>query len=279
MMKKILVSSVVAGMLCVANAQTYAVVDGQKITDQDMSFFKQMVPGFDFARLNKDQKMEVINQLIERKLALLAAKKDNIQKNKEYKEALTSISNNLAIDFWVKAQREKFAQKAKVTEAEAKQFYDANQNRFIEQEADIRMIVVKTKEEAEAIIKDLKDKKGNALKEAFIKAANEKSIDPNVKQKQDGGNLGKIDRNQMLPQFVEAVFDLTPKSITLTPIQTQAGYHIIFLEDKTTPKTISFSEAKAGIENGLQNERINQMLVEEMKKMREKAKVKIEEIK
>lgn len=279
-MKKFFISSIVAGVLCatLANAAVYATVDGQKITDQDMEFFKQVIPGFDYSKLSKQDKEMAINQLIERKLALLAAQKDEIEKTKEFKEALAMITNNLAIDFWVKKQQQALADKINISDKDAKEFYDSNKNLFIEQQAQARMIIVKTEEEAKKIIADLKKKKGDALLKEFIKIANQKSIDPGVQKSQNGGDLGTVNRNQLLPQFTEAVFGLNAGNITTTPIQTEAGYHIIYLKSKTEPKVITFEQAKDVIINNLKNQRVNEMLQAEMKKLREKAKVSIEEI-
>lgn len=279
-MKKIFMSSIVAGMLTatLANAAVYATVDGQKITDQDMEFFKQVIPGFDYSKLSKQDKEMAINQLIERKLALLAAQKDGIEKSKEFKEALSMITNNLAIDFWVKKQQQALADKISILDNDAKEFYDANKNLFVEQQAQARMIIVKTEEEAKKIITELKKKKGDALLKEFIKVANQKSIDPGVQKSQNGGDLGTVNRNQLLPQFTEAVFGLKPESITTEPIQTEAGYHIIYLKSKTEPNVITFDQAKDVIVNNLKNQRVNEMLQAEMKKLREKAKVSIEEI-
>lgn len=280
-MKKVLISSILAGMMCatMATAEVYATVDGQKITDKDMDFFKQVIPGFNFEKLPKQDKEMAINQLIERKLALIAAKKDNIEKDKEYKEALQIIKSNLAIDLWVKQLQQKFAKSIKVSQEDAKKFYDANKNLFIEQQAQVRQIVVKTKEEADKIIAELKGKKGDALQKLFIKLANEKSIDAGTKKSQNGGDLGTVNRNQMLPQFTEAVFSLAPESITTTPIQTEAGYHIIYLQSKTDAKTVPFDQAESAIQNNLKAQLVEQKIREKMKLMREKAKVKIEPIK
>lgn len=279
-MKKFFISSIVAGLLSatLASAAVYATVDGQKITDQDMDFFKQVIPGFDYSKLSKQDKEMAINQLIERKLALLAAQKDGIEKSKEFKEALNMISNNLAIDFWVKQQQQTLANKINISDKDAKEFYDANKNLFIEQQAQARMIIVKTEEEAKKIIAELKKKKGDALLKEFIKIANEKSIDPGVQKSQNGGDLGTVNRNQLLPQFTEAVFGLNAGSITTTPIQTEAGYHIIYLKSKTDPKTVTFEQAKDVIINNLKSQKVNEMLQVEMKKLKEKAKVSIEEI-
>lgn len=280
-MKKVLISSILAGMMCatMATAEVYATVDGQKITEKDMEFFKQIIRGFNFDKLSKQDKEMAINQLIERKLALIAAKKDKIEQDKEYKEAVKAARDNIAIDLWVKQQQEKFAKTIKVSQEDAKKFYDSNKNLFTDQQAQVRQIVVKTKEEADKIIDELKGKKGDALQNLFIKLANEKSIDAGTQKSQNGGDLGTVNRNQMLPQFTEAVFSLAPQSITTTPIQTEAGYHIIYLQSKTEAKVVPFEQAESLIQNNLEAQLVEQKIREKMKLMRENAKVKIEPIK
>lgn len=280
-MKKILISSILAGMMCatMATAEVYATVDGQKITEKDMDFFKQVIPGFNFDKLSKQDKEMAINQLIERKLALIAATKDKIEKDKEYKEALNILKTNLAIDLWVKQQQENFAKSVKVTQEDAKKFYDANKNLFIDQQAQVRQIVVKTKEEADKILADLKGKKGDTLQKLFIELANKKSIDAGTQKSQNGGDLGTVNRNQMLPQFTDAVFSLAPQTYTTTPIQTESGYHIVFLQSKTEAKTVPFDQAETAIQNNLKAQMIEMKIREKMKQMREKAKVTINPIK
>ncbi|WP_170126759.1 peptidylprolyl isomerase [Helicobacter brantae] len=280
-MKKILISSILAGMMCatMATAEVFATVDGQKITEKDMDFFKQVIPGFSYDKLSKQDKEAVINQLIERKLALIAATKDKIEKDKEYKEALSILKTNLAIDLWIKQQQEKFSKSIKVTQEDAKKFYDSNKNLFIDQQAQVRQIVVKTKEEADKILADLKGKKGDALQKLFIDLANKYSIDAGTQKSQNGGDLGTVNRNQMLPQFTEAVFGLAPQTYTTTPIQTEAGYHIVFLQSKTEAKTVPFDQAESAIQNNLKAQMVEMKIRETMKQMREKAKVKIEPIK
>lgn len=280
-MKKILISSILAGMMCatMANATVYATVNGKEITDKDMDFFKQIIPGFNFEKLSAQDKERAINQLIERRLVLLAAKKDNIEKDKEYKEALSIIKSNLAVDLWVKQQQQEFAKTVKITTEDAKKFYDTNKNLFIEQQGQIRQILVKTKEEADKIIAELKGKKGDALQNLFIKLANEKSTDAGAQKSQNGGDLGTVGRNQLPPQLAETIFGLAPQSITTTPIQTEMGYHIFYLQSKTDAKTVPFDQAESVIQNTLKAQLVEQKIREKMQIMREKAKVKINPIK
>ena len=52
----------------------------------------------------------------------------------------------------------------------------------------------------------------------------------------EGGNLGYFDRNQMVPEFAEAAFTAEVGTVVPDLVQTEFGYHIIKVEDKTTGK-------------------------------------------
>ncbi|MBW2973696.1 peptidyl-prolyl cis-trans isomerase [Candidatus Woesearchaeota archaeon] len=78
-------------------------------------------------------------------------------------------------------------------------------------------ILVKTEEEANAILYDLKNGKD------FDELAKEKSLCPSGKK---GGDLGWFGRNQMVKEFETAAFSLKPGELS-KPIKTQFGWHII----------------------------------------------------
>jgi peptidyl-prolyl cis-trans isomerase C len=77
-------------------------------------------------------------------------------------------------------------------------------------EVKARHILVKTKEEAEAIIKELD---GGADFEAIAK---EKS---RIRVGANGGDLGYFGPGQMVPEFEKAAFALEPGSYTKEPVQ------------------------------------------------------------
>ncbi len=92
-----------------------------------------------------------------------------------------------------------------------------------EEEVKARHILVKTEDEAKAVIKDL-----DAGKD-FATLAKEKSTDPN---KDDGGDLGYFTKERMVPEFSTAAFALEKGAYTKEPVKTQFGFHVILLEDK-----------------------------------------------
>jgi len=95
---------------------------------------------------------------------------------------------------------------------------------------------VKTKEEAEAIIKQLD---GGA---DFQKLANEHTSDPSGKT--SGGDLGWFGPGQMVPEFDKVAFALEVGKYTKEPVQSQFGWHVIKVEDKRVKQPPAFDDVK-----------------------------------
>lgn len=104
-----------------------------------------------------------------------------------------------------------------------------------QEEVRARHILVKTEEEAKAIIADL-----DAGKD-FIELAKEKSTDPN---KSEGGDLGYFTKGRMVPEFEEAAFAMEPGTYSKTPVQTQFGFHVIKVEEKRDQPPPPFEEVE-----------------------------------
>ena len=88
-----------------------------------------------------------------------------------------------------------------------------------------RHILVKTEKEAKDLIKTLNKSKKKEKK--FIELAKTKSVGPTGPK---GGYLGKFPANQMVPEFASAASSLKKKTYSQTPVKTQFGYHVIYLE-------------------------------------------------
>ena len=113
-------------------------------------------------------------------------------------------------------------------------------------EVHARHILVKTKEEAEAIIKQL-----NAGA-SFEELAKKESTDGSAA---DGGDLGYFGPGQMVPEFEKAAFALDVGTYTKEPVQTQFGWHVIKVEDKRQKQPPAFDKVKDQVRSVLMRER------------------------
>lgn len=172
------------------------------------------------AQLPEEQKRAAaLSGLIDVKLLANDAKKENLQDDAEFKKRLAYLQERELHNSFFKKH---VVDAVKPEEVKAR--YDAEIAKIpAQEEVKARHILVKTEDEAKAIIKDLDGGKD------FATLAKEKSTDPN---KADGGDLGYFTKDRMVPEFSEAAFKLEKGKYTETPVKTQFGYHVILLEDK-----------------------------------------------
>ena len=62
-------------------------------------------------------------------------------------------------------------------------------------------------------------------------------------------------------------------TISSTPVQSQFGYHVIYIEDKKAAKKLGFDEVKNFIEQRLKMDKFKATMEKKMATLREKAKI------
>lgn len=87
--------------------------------------------------------------------------------------------------------------------------------------------------------------------ESFAELARKNSQDPGSAN--NGGDLDYFSRGAMVKPFEEAAFALKKGQISEV-VETDFGFHIIKLTDIKAPKTKSFEELRAGLEDELKNQ-------------------------
>jgi parvulin-like peptidyl-prolyl isomerase len=98
----------------------------------------------------------------------------------------------------------------------------------------VQMVVVKTKEEAD----DLKGKI-EAHKMTMYQAAQDHSIA--AKAKQDLGEVGWINKGEVVPALDEVIFSLGPGDIG-GPVETPAGWHLVTVAEVKEAKFTDFAD-------------------------------------
>ena len=145
-----------------------------------------------------------------------------------------------------------FAKNIKVTEADAKKYYDANSQEFLnpgDKEGDLRAshILVMVDEKADAATKAAALKKIEGIlaelrknPALFEAKAKEFSGCPSGK---NGGSLGAFQKGQMVPEFEAALLNLKDGEISGV-VKTQFGYHIIRRDALQKAAPIPFAQIK-----------------------------------
>lgn len=172
------------------------------------------------AQLPDDQKkLAALSAAIDVKAIAKVAEADGIQNTDDFKKRLEFLRERELHNAYFR----KYVV-ATVTDDEVKARYEQEIKKIPPQEeVHARHILVKTEDEAKAIIKEL-----DAGKD-FAELAKAKSSDPN---KSEGGDLGYFGKGRMVKEFEDAAFALNKGEYTKTPVKTQFGYHVIKVEDK-----------------------------------------------
>jgi peptidyl-prolyl cis-trans isomerase C len=102
--------------------------------------------------------------------------------------------------------------------------------------------------------------------EDFATVATELTEDPSGKE--NGGDLDYFTKDQMVPEFANIAFQMSPGQVS-NPIRTQFGWHVIKLEDRRNRPVPEFEKVRPQIETFL----IRRGQTELIGKLREKAKI------
>lgn len=229
-----------------------ATVNGQKIMRSEVEMMAASLPP-----QYRQMPLQLIfpallDQVINTKLVAGEGRKQGLQNDPEVKRRMAMIEDRLVQDAY--EQKELTRQ---ITPAALKARYDKQvAGMGPEEEVNARHILVKTEDEAKAVIADLK-KNGD-----FAKIAKEKSTDTGSGA--NGGDLGWFKKGDMVPEFAEAAFKLKKGEVSPAPIKTQFGFHVIKLEDRRPAKPPTFEEMEEDLRAQMERE-ISTQMVEQMR--------------
>jgi parvulin-like peptidyl-prolyl isomerase len=270
---KLVTISVLLGSM--ASASTLATVNGKEITSDEVN--QVLLEGTQgrFMSLPKEKQDElqqrVVDGMITQELVFADAKKNGVLESEEYKIELASITERIEKQLAAKVWEQQELAKVSVSAKEKKDYYAQNAKEFVEKEkVHARHILVKEESEAKDIIKELASLKGEKLKSKFIELAQAKSTGPSAPK---GGDLGFFPQGQMVPSFNDAVFAMKKETITMTPVKSQFGYHVIYLEDKQPGKTLSFEEVENFIDQRMKMEKFKTLMEAKMEALKKAAKI------
>lgn len=186
----------------------------------------------DPSSIDVEENYPVLSELaVDQELAAQAAIEIGIDQSAELQQTLKLVNSSLLAEAYINHEIA-----TRLTLARVETAYDTYLAEFVpEKLATASHILLETAEDAQAAIDRL-----NAG-EDFAALAKELSIGPTGPA---GGSLGTFGRGQMVAPFEDATFALSPGNVSQSPVQTQFGFHVIYLADltDTTPENFEVVE-------------------------------------
>ena len=182
---------------------------------------------------------QLLDFVITSQLLLTEAKRANLADDPQVKAAVRLAQDNILEQTYMER---KIA--AAVTDAAIQKRYDETvKTQPGKEEVHARHILVESEADAKQVITELK---GGAKFEDEAKA---KSKDPSAAQ--NSGDLGFFAKDEMVPEFSAAAFELKPGEISQEPVKTQFGWHVIQVIERRTAPPPSLEDSKATIDDQL----------------------------
>ncbi len=200
----------------------------------------------------------LINSIADRKMVAAKARMEGIHKTDDFKKRMITVEEGVLSRQFLNG----FAE-SKMTDDAVKAAYDDMVKDFKpEKEVHARHILVKTEDEAKAIIKELKEGAD------FAETAKAKSTGPSGAT---GGDLGFFARGAMVPAFEKAAFELKNGEVSAEPVKTQFGYHIIKVEESRDSEAPKLADVAEKLKGEIANDAVKKLIDD----LRKKAEIKL----
>lgn len=230
-----------------------ATVNGEKVMKSTLDGYMKILK-----KSGKDNQSDAINDLISTEIAYQQAIKSDILERPEMKKAIGDYTRNILLKTWTKEKVDSYD----IKDEEIQAAYKERVTKLASKEFNARHILVKTEDEAKAVIKEV------AEGADFATLAKEKSTGPSGS---NGGSLGWFKAQTMVPAFANAVKAMEKGSVSKDPVKTQFGYHVIKLEDSRDAKLPAFEALKPQLERVLAQKR----MLADMEELKKNADIKI----
>ena len=270
-----------------------AVVNDEIITDADLDLviapvvaqMRTLYTGDELDARIGSAKKEFLNKLIEDKLILSEAKrKQVIVKDSEVDDMMTEVRNKFpdrdqflkALDdqgltekkLWNRFHDQVMTQKyvsfevrskVSVSPGEIAEYYKAHEADFeqgdrVKLEQILVRVGSRTDEDAKAFADNLATQiKGGKSFEDLAKSYSEGT------EAKDGGDMGWIEKGQLLGDIDEKIFSISPGEIT-SPIKSALGYHIFKVLDRQQAAPRPLADARNEIQDLIYKEKVKKKL-------------------
>jgi peptidyl-prolyl cis-trans isomerase C len=244
-----------------SKGKALAVVNGQKLTEEDIKFelslvYQDSVP--------HQAKQEYLNRWIENELLYQEAKRRGLEDNPEVKMRSRQAVKDVVVLSFLKEQ---ISKQVGISEEEARSVYEQNKELFRREQDEVKAshILLSTPSQADSVYARIK--RG----EDFSFLAQVLSLDSQTRNR--GGDLGYFSFSNMHPAIAKKAFNLQAGKVS-TPFKTEMGYHILKVTDKKPKGSLrDFAEVKDRLVNQLLAEKKREAVANLLDELKNKAKI------
>ena len=222
-------------------------VDGTELRLSDVEAAQQNLPA-QAQKLPLEQIYPMLlDRLVDGMLITEAGRKEHLERDPEVQDRLKHYEDRLIQEAYLNR-----AIKQAETEDQLRTRYQTFlKEKSAREEVHASHILLATEAEAKSVIAEL-DKGAD-----FAALAKKYSKDPGA---ETGGDLGYFGHDDMVKEFADAAFALSPGQYSKTPVKSEFGWHVVKVEDRRTGKPPSFEEARDQLSRDLAHEIIDTKL-------------------
>ena len=176
-----------------------------------------------------------LEQVVNMRLVQNKAEAANLAESEEVKKELVMAKQQIIRNLYLEEQVDK-----KISEGNLKKAYKELTSKIPDvKQRRASHILLENEEKAKEVIQKLNDGAD------FAKLAAEMSTGPTGPK---GGDLGFFAKEEMVPEFASAAFEMKKGAVSKTPVKTQFGYHVIKVTDVRDQPKPTFAEVRPSLE-------------------------------
>jgi len=226
-----------------------------------LAALKEAVPDYDIKDVNQNK--AILQELIRQQLLVDEAEKTGVAKNKDISMAVEEFRRTML----VREMANQLTKDVKVTEEDAKKYYEDNKKDFAEPtEWHLREVVLATEDDAKKTLVEIINGAD------FGETAKQKSKTKSAWKKGDLGFVKTFD----FPQMESAVSALEAGGVSGV-FKGPEGFYIVKLEEKKGGVAKAFDELKDEIINGLTILKKQQILLDHLDALQKQTDIQVNE--
>jgi peptidyl-prolyl cis-trans isomerase C len=240
-------------------AARVAVVNGEPVPESVLRIYALATERRNLDEMSPEERERMVNDVIGLVLLAQQAEEEGLTSSRTLAaqielQRLQSLARAMAADY---------LEKNPPTDADLQAIYDENLPRLSGEQYKLRHILVTSKAEADTVIADLN--RGSD----FVTLAQARADGPTGP---NGGELGWLTLDSMPPSFAEAVRGMTAGAYSREPVQTEAGYHVILLEQTQRQEPPALEDIRTDLASAAERKRLDDFI----KMLRDSGTVSVE---